>query len=140
MGNEIELIDEFVEDDVTLNKLETEINILDEDSELEIELDKADGSELQIEDNDYPSGIELDNTAQTPIEIDDSVDALDAEIQSIFGDNEIEVSSEDIVIDLDYNHLKNHPFINGVELIDNKMFRQLGVIEITNEELDELMK
>ena len=62
MGNEIELIDEFVEDDVTLNRLETEINILDEDSELEIELDKANGFELQIDDDDNPSGIELDNT------------------------------------------------------------------------------
>lgn len=40
----------------------------------------------------------------------------------------------------DYEKLKNKPQINGVELIKNKSFDDLGMSSITNQELEYLLK
>ena len=40
----------------------------------------------------------------------------------------------------DYDKLKNKPKINGVELIKNKSFSDLGMNNITNQELEDMLK
>lgn len=40
----------------------------------------------------------------------------------------------------DYEKLKNKPRINGVELIKNKSFSDLGMNNITNQELEDMLK
>lgn len=40
----------------------------------------------------------------------------------------------------DYEKLKNKPAINGIELIKNKSFDDLGMSSITNQELEDLLK
>ena len=40
----------------------------------------------------------------------------------------------------DYEKLKNKPKINGVELIKNKSFSDLGMNNITNQELEDMLK
>lgn len=40
----------------------------------------------------------------------------------------------------DYEKLKNKPQINGIELIKNKSFDDLGMSSITNQELEDLLK
>lgn len=40
----------------------------------------------------------------------------------------------------DYEKLKNKPSINGVELVKNKSFDDLGMYSITNQELEDLLK
>ena len=44
------------------------------------------------------------------------------------------------VVEKDYEKLKNKPSINGVELIANKSFEELGEHVLTNFEILELMK
>lgn len=39
-----------------------------------------------------------------------------------------------------YEKLKNKPAINGVELIQNKSFEDLGMSIITNQELEDMLK
>lgn len=40
----------------------------------------------------------------------------------------------------DYEKLKNKPSINGIELVKNKSFDDLGMSIITNQELEDLLK
>ena len=40
----------------------------------------------------------------------------------------------------DYEKLKNKPSINGVELVKNKSFDDLGMSIISNHELEEMLK
>lgn len=40
----------------------------------------------------------------------------------------------------DYNVLRNHPSINSVELIGNKTFEELGLSELSNTELETMLK
>ena len=40
----------------------------------------------------------------------------------------------------DYNKLKNKPSINGVELVKNKSFSDLGMDIISNQELEDMLK
>ena len=40
----------------------------------------------------------------------------------------------------DYEKLKNKPQINGVELIKNKSFSDLGIDIISNQELEDMLK
>ena len=40
----------------------------------------------------------------------------------------------------DYEKLKNKPSINGVELIQNKSFSDLGMDIISNQELEDMLK
>lgn len=40
----------------------------------------------------------------------------------------------------DYEKLKNKPSINGVELIKNKSFSDLGMDIISNQELEDMLK
>lgn len=44
------------------------------------------------------------------------------------------------VYENDYENLKNKPSINGVELIKNKSFDELGVSPMTNSEILEIIK
>ena len=44
------------------------------------------------------------------------------------------------VYENDYEKLKNKPSINGVELIKNKSFEELGVSPMTNSEILEIIK
>ena len=46
----------------------------------------------------------------------------------------------DRVIEKDYEKLKNKPSINGVELVSDKSFEELGDHVLTNFEILELMK
>lgn len=39
-----------------------------------------------------------------------------------------------------YEYLLNKPKINSVELVNNKTFKDLGINEITNTELEEIFK
>lgn len=44
------------------------------------------------------------------------------------------------VYENDYEKLKNKPSINGVELVKNKSFDELGVSPMTNSEILEIIK
>ena len=46
----------------------------------------------------------------------------------------------DRVVEKDYENLKNKPSINGVELVSDKSFEDLGDHVLTNFEILELMK
>lgn len=46
----------------------------------------------------------------------------------------------DRVVEKDYENLKNKPSINGVELVSDKSFEDLGDHALTNFEILELMK
>ena len=46
----------------------------------------------------------------------------------------------DRVIEKDYEKLKNKPSINGVELIKNKSFEELGCTPMKNSEILEIIK
>lgn len=51
-----------------------------------------------------------------------------------------ELQKSTTVVEKDYEKLKNKPSINGVELIQNKSFEELGDHVLTNFEILELMK
>ena len=40
----------------------------------------------------------------------------------------------------DYKKIKNKPYINGVELVKNKSFSDLGMDIISNQELEDMLK
>ncbi len=73
------------------------------------------------------------------------IEELDDEeiiIDESSSNEEIAVEDEDI-INLgtnDYKKLKNKPQIEGIELIDNKSFEDLGAISLTNLEIENLIK
>ena len=56
-------------------------------------------------------------------------------------DNEIEINLEDEtqVYNLDYNLLKNKPKINSIELKNDKSFTDLGLSDMTNFEIENLL-
>ena len=43
------------------------------------------------------------------------------------------------ISNLDYNALLNHPLINGVELVGDKSFEQLGQNDITNQRIKQII-
>lgn len=54
-----------------------------------------------------------------------------------------EIENSDIVptgITTDYEKLNNKPKIEGVELVDNRSFEDLGMKSLTNSELENLLK
>lgn len=54
-----------------------------------------------------------------------------------------EIENSDIVptgITTDYKKLNNKPKIEGVELVDNRSFEDLGMKSLTNSELENLLK
>ena len=51
-----------------------------------------------------------------------------------------ELQKSTTVVEKDYEKLRNKPSINGVELIANKSFEELGDHVLTNFEILELMK
>lgn len=51
-----------------------------------------------------------------------------------------ELQKSTTVVEKDYEKLSNKPSINGVELIQNKSFEELGDHVLTNFEILELMK
>lgn len=40
----------------------------------------------------------------------------------------------------DYEKLKNKPHVNGVELVGNKSFEDVGLVALSNSELEKLLK
>lgn len=61
---------------------------------------------------------------------------------SLIADNSMSgtLKMADRVVEKDYEKLKNKPSINGVELIYDKSFEELGDHVLTNFEILELMK
>ena len=54
----------------------------------------------------------------------------------------IEVNNEDIIVNIksqNYNDLENKPSIEGIILIENKSFKDLGAINLTNIEIENLI-
>lgn len=80
--------------------------------------------------NQYNNSIEKEYLLEADITVED--------------ENEIDIEYEKFEIfntsDNDYANLKNKPQINGIELINNKQFEDLGIEEITNTELNNLFK
>lgn len=72
--------------------------------------------------------IEIDNESS----IDTDIQTSDGEI-----DTDIEISTGGTN---DYNDLINKPQINGVELTGNKTPEDLGILPLTNAEIDELLR
>lgn len=50
----------------------------------------------------------------------------------------IELDTVRVIID-DYNHLKNKPSINEVELVDNKQLEDLNINKLTNLEIENII-
>lgn len=75
------------------------------------------------------------------IEIEE--DMLDISINAENENAEVGIEDSDKVLTggtSDYKKLKNKPSIEGVELIDDKTFEELGLKELTNFELENLLK
>ncbi len=62
------------------------------------------------------------------------------EIQNDDINVELDKTEKVIVFDNDYNKLKNKPQINSVELQENKSFEDLGLVPLTNSELEKIFK
>lgn len=62
-------------------------------------------------------------------------------INELSSNEDIEVSEENIVNigTKDYKELYNKPSIEGVELVNNKTFEDLGVTGLTNLEIENLL-
>lgn len=82
-----------------------------------------------------------------PVQVSVSLESISNEVfmESEAQEHEYEVgSTERIVISAsgtdDYEKLANLPQINGVELLKNKSFADLGLSTITNEDLEKLLR
>ena len=53
-------------------------------------------------------------------------------------DDIIELDTVRVIID-DYNHLKNKPSINEVELVNNKQLEDLNINRLTNLEIEDII-
>lgn len=68
-------------------------------------------------------------------------DDLEFELEKDTDNENIEIEEiENVSTENNYRKLKNKPSINSVELIDNKTFEELGIIELTNSELERLLE
>lgn len=68
-------------------------------------------------------------------------DDLEFELEKDTDNENIEIEeNENVSTENNYKKLKNKPSINSVELIDNKTFEELGIIELTNSELERLLE
>lgn len=68
-------------------------------------------------------------------------DDLEFELEKDIDNENIEIEEiENVSTENNYRKLKNKPSINSVELIDNKTFEELGIIELTNSELERLLE
>lgn len=68
-------------------------------------------------------------------------DDLEFELEKDTDNENIEIEEiENVSTENNYKKLKNKPSINSVELIDNKTFEELGIIELTNSELERLLE
>ena len=82
-----------------------------------------------------------------PVQVSVSLETINNEVlmESEAQEHEYEVgSAERIVIGAggtdDYEKLKNKPQLNGVELLGNKSFTDIGLESISNQELESLLK
>lgn len=75
------------------------------------------------------------NNTNIPVQVEVSLEGNLHEYEIGIAEN-IEVSGGTN----DYEKLKNKPQINGVELLKNKSFDDLGMSSITNQELEDLLK
>lgn len=69
------------------------------------------------------------------IEVSENVPLIELEIQEVF-----EGSGGNPSREYDYEKLKNKPSINGVELIGDKTLEEIGIGEISNSEIEEIIK
>lgn len=69
------------------------------------------------------------------IEVSENVPLIELEIQEVY-----EGSGESTSREYDYEKLKNKPSINGVELIGDKTLEEIGIGEISNSEIEEIIK
>lgn len=69
------------------------------------------------------------------IEVSENVPLIELEIQEVY-----EGSGESPSQEYDYEKLKNKPSINGVELIGDKTLEEIGIGEISNSEIEEIIK
>ena len=68
-------------------------------------------------------------------------DDLEFELERDTDNENIEIEEiENVSTENNYKKLKNKPSINSVELIDNKTFEELGIVELTNSELERLLE
>lgn len=69
------------------------------------------------------------------IEVSQNVPLIELEIQEVY-----KGSGESPSREYDYEKLKNKPSINGVELIGDKTLEEIGIGEISNSEIEEIIK
>lgn len=69
------------------------------------------------------------------IDLGEEMTEEDIDIQTGDDEEDIDVLDEASVVNLDYNKLRNKPRVNGVTLIDDKSFEELGVEPMTNQEI-----
>ena len=70
-------------------------------------------------------------------------DNIEFELEKNADNENIEIEENENVstsTENNYRKLKNKPSINSVELIDNKTFEELGIVELTNSELERLLE
>lgn len=70
-------------------------------------------------------------------------DVLDISINTENENVEVEIEGSDTVstgTTKDYEKLHNKPQIEGVELVENRTFEELGLSKISNTQIDELLK
>jgi len=69
---------------------------------------------------------------------------MEEELEIILKDEEtldIELETDTIeVVTSDYERLQNLPSINNVPLIGNKQLQELGISELSNSEIEELLE
>lgn len=73
------------------------------------------------------------------IELVNELNEQEIELLNELIEQKVEVEPETMLININYNYLINKPRINDVELIDNKTFENLGLSDMTNNEIENLL-
>lgn len=82
-----------------------------------------------------------DMSSSEEVLVEMSVEDSNEKIMSVDDENEIVLEIDEAVLVVnDYNKLNNKPKINDVELFNNKTFEELGLLPMTNSDVDELFK
>ena len=85
-----------------------------------------------------------DLTVDTPISLSRISSENKLKLGKISGDTMLRLGGVDqggtrVVENYDYNPLMNHPMIEGNELIGDKTYSELGLDDITPQEIDEII-
>ena len=105
--------------DAIINAKNSSVNILNEDNQKIVAVNEDNEIAEVIIDLSKPS-ISIGETDENGINIEGSY-------------------TKNYLSDNDYEGLKNKPSIEGVELIKDKTFKDLGAISLTNSEIEELL-